>query len=200
LYLIEDGLIKLTRTSRSGSKIILSICGPGYVIGEEVLYGDSGAYYSDAEVLTESTVLRVPGEILAGAMAGNSELSAAVTGAIIHQKRSLAEKIEMLCLHDVEYRILFYLAELSSLVKPQGEGEAYQLPITQLELADLIGATRETTSTTLNQLERRGLVRLSRRLLTIPSPSELLAAASAKFGTQQDGIKATAAVSAATTA
>ena len=52
--------------------------------------------------------------------------------------------------------------------------------MTQLELADLIGATRETTSTTLNQLERRGLLKLSRRLLTVPSAEELRSAAAAR--------------------
>jgi DNA-binding IclR family transcriptional regulator len=57
--------------------------------------------------------------------------------------------------------------------------DSYQLPLTQAELADLVGATRETTSTTLNQLERRGLIKLSRRLLTIPAPSLLLSAAAA---------------------
>ena len=90
----------------------------------------------------------------------------------------------MLCLHDVEYRILHYLAELSSLMKPVENGEGYQVPITQLELADLIGATRETTSTTLNQLERRGLLKLSRRMLTIPSPDTLRSAAVAKHSSQ----------------
>ncbi len=183
LFLIEDGLIKLTRTSRSGNRIIVAICGPGHIVGEEVLYGEAPAYYAEAEVLSESVVLRVPSDVLANAMASNPQLSAAITGAIIEQKIALAQKIEMLCLHDVEYRILFYLAELSNLVRPTSDADGYQLPITQLELADLIGATRETTSTTLNQLERRGLVRLSRRLLTIPSPSNLLAAATAKFGT-----------------
>jgi CRP/FNR family transcriptional regulator len=63
-------------------------------------------------------------------------------------------------------------------VKPLVDGEGYQIPITQLELADLIGATRETTSTTLNQLERRGLLKLSRRMLTIPSESSLREATS----------------------
>lgn len=177
LYVIEEGLVKLTRTSGAGSRIILAVCGPGFVIGEEVLSGESSTYYGEAEVLTNSNVLRVPAQTLATVMRTAPDLGASLTAAIIQQKRALAEKIEMLCLHDVEHRILFYLAELSSLVAPQPDGEGYQLPITQLELADLIGATRETTSTTLNQLERRGLVRLSRRLLTIPSPNSLLAAA-----------------------
>jgi CRP/FNR family transcriptional regulator len=72
---------------------------------------------------------------------------------------------------------------LSKLVQPSDGDGSYQLPITQLELADLIGATRETTSTTLNQLERRGLVKLSRRLLTIPSPPTLRNAATEKLAT-----------------
>ena len=191
LYFIEDGLVKLTRTSGSGSRIILSICGPGHVVGEEVLGDEAPTYYSEAEVLTPANVMRIPREALTRALATHSELCSAITATIIQQKNALAEKVELLCLHDVEYRILHYLAQLASLVKPVSDGEGYQLPITQLELADLIGATRETTSTTLNQLERRGLVRLSRRLLTIPSPVTLRTAASARVN--GNGVSASAA-------
>jgi CRP-like cAMP-binding protein len=113
-------------------------------------------------------------------LASNPEVSTGFISLLVERNLALAQKVELLCLHDVEYRILFYLAELSKLVKPTEDGEGYQLPITQLELADLIGATRETTSTTLNQLERRGLVKLSRRLLTVPSPVTLRTAATAK--------------------
>lgn len=102
---------------------------------------------------------------------------------LLTQKAKLAEKVELLCLHDVEYRILHYLAELCTLVPPSGDANEYQVPITQLELADLIGATRETTSTTLNQLERRGLVKLSRRMLTVSTPAVLRAALVPKFKT-----------------
>jgi DNA-binding IclR family transcriptional regulator len=49
----------------------------------------------------------------------------------------------------------------------------YSLPLSQSELASLIGATRETTSTTLNALARRGLIKLGRRLLVVPSADNL---------------------------
>ncbi len=174
LYLIEEGLIKLTRVNDAGSRIILSIHGPDHLIGEEVFLEENPAsYYAEAEVLTSCSLFRIPREALRHALEGNPALVSPVLGYIIEQKQDLARKVELLCLHDVEYRILHYLAELSILVKPAPDGESYQLPITQLELADLVGATRETTSTTLNQLERRGLVKLSRRLLTIPSPAVL---------------------------
>ena len=181
VYYIEDGLIKLTRTNGAGGRIILAVCGIGHIIGEEVLCEGSQAYYTEAEVLTQASVYRIPRETLLRAFANNPELAGALLDHVLQRKLALAQKVELLCLHDVEYRILHYLAELSKLVKPSEDGEGYQLPITQLELADLIGATRETTSTTLNQLERRGLVKLSRRLLTIPSPLTLRDAASAKL-------------------
>jgi CRP/FNR family transcriptional regulator, anaerobic regulatory protein len=180
-YFIEDGLVKLTRTSAAGGRIIVSICGPGHLVGEEVLSEDGRTYHTEAEVLSPATLYRIPREPLKRLIASNSEFALAVICHLLEHKLELAEKVELLCLHDVEYRILHYLAELSKLVKPLESGEGYPLPITQLELADLIGATRETTSTTLNQLERRGLLKLSRRLLTISSPVTLLSAANAKL-------------------
>lgn len=177
VYFIDDGLVKLTRTNDRGGHIILCICGPGHLIGEEALTNDERHYYSEAEVLTASNLYRIPREVILSSLANNTELDNALISYLLHRKLNLAMKVELLCLHDVEYRILHYLAELSTLVKPLEDGDGYQVPITQLELADLIGATRETTSTTLNQLERRGLVKLSRRLLTIPSPATLRSAA-----------------------
>jgi CRP-like cAMP-binding protein len=189
-YFIEDGLVKLTRTSSAGGRIIVSICGPGHLLGEEVLSEDGRAYHTEAEVLSPATLYRIPREPLRRLIASNPDFALAIVSHLLEHKLVLAEKAELLCLHDVEYRILHYLAELSKLVKPLDNGDGYPLPITQLELADLIGATRETTSTTLNQLERRGLLKLSRRLLTISSPLTLLSAANAKLVENNDGVAA----------
>ena len=185
VYFIEDGLIKLTRMNTVGNRIILSICGPGHLVGIEVLSGEPRTYYTEAEVLTPATAYRIPQHTVTAAMSGSTELSAALVAYLLDRGQVLASKVELLCLHDVEFRILSCLAELSALVKQGPDGDGYQLPITQLELADMIGATRETTSTTLNQLERRGLVKLSRRLLTIPSPDTLRDAASARLSLEE---------------
>ena len=179
--------MKLTRTNDRGGHIILAICGPSHLIGEEALTSDTRIYYAEAEVLSAANLYRIPRETLLQALSHDRELDTAIISYLLHRKLNLAMKVELLCLHDVEYRILHYLAELSALVKPLEDGEGYQVPITQLELADLIGATRETTSTTLNQLERRGLVKLSRRLLTLPSPVTLRNAANGKVE-QENGV------------
>jgi CRP/FNR family cyclic AMP-dependent transcriptional regulator len=177
VFLIDEGLVKLTKTNETGAKIILAICGPGQLIGEEALSENAQTYYTEAVALTSATVQRIPGRTVSAAIGSSPELGSALIGYLLHQKLLLAEKVELLCLKDVEHRILHYLAELSNLLPQGANGDGHQIPITQLELADLIGATRETTSTTLNQLERRGLLRLSRRLLTVPSAEVLRSAA-----------------------
>src|SRR5262249_3931944 len=80
----------------------------------------------------------------------------------------LDHKVEMLTLYDVEARVMDSLAELAESMS-DGPQKPAQVPLTQSELAKLVGATRETTSTTLNVLERRGLVRLGRGRMFVPS-------------------------------
>ena len=179
LYFVEDGLIKLTRTNSSGGRLILSLCGPNDLLGEESLSGGHSEYYAEAESLTASTVYKVPWVAIKRVIAAHPELGEAFLRHMLDSKLSFARKVELLCLEDVETRILYYLADLAKLVKPSEDDLGHPLPITQLELADLVGATRETISVTLNHLERRGFVRLSRRLLTIfPQASAMAIGAS----------------------
>jgi CRP-like cAMP-binding protein len=186
VFLIEDGLVKLTHADGSAGKIILSICGPGQIVGEEALAEEQGTYYVDAVTITVGTCYRIPRSSVLSMLRNDGELGSALVSYLLKRKLDLAKKVELLCLRDVEHRILYYLAELSGLLPQVSNGDGYQIPITQLELADLIGATRETTSTTLNQLERRGLLKLSRRLLTVPSPDLLRGAANTRVSSKSE--------------
>jgi len=172
----------MTRTNAAGDRIILSIRGRGDMVGEEVLSQDEAQYQTEVEILTPANVYRIPRAALRNALSTHADWGLAFLSYLLERKLALARKVELLCLHDVEYRVLQFLADLAGLVKPLADGAGSQIPITQLELADLVGATRETTSTTLNHLERRGLLKLSRRMLTVPSPEVLRSAASSRTG------------------
>ena len=52
MFIIEEGLVKQTRTNQGGDRIILAMCGPGDIVGEEALGGAASTYAADAEVLT----------------------------------------------------------------------------------------------------------------------------------------------------
>jgi len=121
-------------------------------------------------VLQDGVIYVIPRNVLTAWADARPPAWRLIAECVTARQRELEKKIELLCLQDVEYRILFYLGELATLVGTKADSaNEHAIPLSQSELASLIGATRETTSTTLNSLARRGLVRLGRRMLVISS-------------------------------
>lgn len=176
VFLIETGLIKLTRTGNDGSRFILSVIGHHQVVGEEGLTDGACTYFAESACLTEVTGYHIPVSAFQRLLSV-PHLAASFVAYIVARDRELIQKVEMLALRDVERRLLCGLASLASLVKPSADGATFPIPMSQAEIASYIGATRETTSTTLSNLKHRKLVRLSRRLVTTVHPELLISAA-----------------------
>lgn len=175
VYYVESGLVKLYKRDNENKEIIIQILASGELFGEQALGAESTRNVS-AEILQEGVLYIIPRATFLNFCDERPALWRAVSELLITRKRDLEKKIELLCLQDVEYRILYYLAELATLFGVKS-GQEISVPLSQGELASLIGATRETTSTTLNNLARRGLIRLGRRQLIIPSLDDVRAAA-----------------------
>ncbi|MDQ6760958.1 MAG: Crp/Fnr family transcriptional regulator [Acidobacteriota bacterium] len=175
MYYLDSGLVKLYKRNGEGKEIIIQIVAPGELFGEQAL-GENGTRGMSAEILHEGVLHVIPRVSFIQFCNENPEHWHAVSELLITRKRELEKKIELLCLQDVEYRILFYLAELAGMFGVRN-GEEFSVPLSQGELASLIGATRETTSTTLNSLSRRGLIRLGRRQVILSSMDGVTAAA-----------------------
>ena len=176
IYLLESGLVKIYKRGPDNKEIILQIVGAGELFGEQAL-GTEQTRTISAEVLQEGVIYVIPRDLFLRVCEKRPELWREMTGLLTARKRELEKKIELLCLHDVEYRILYYMAELAKTFGAKSNASEYSIPLSQGELASLIGATRETTSTTLNALARRGIIRLGRRQLIVPSVEGILTAA-----------------------
>jgi CRP-like cAMP-binding protein len=176
IFFIDSGLVKTYKRGADNKEIILQITGAGEIFGEQALGSESSRTMA-AEVLQEGIIYVIPRDIFLRVCEKRPELWRDISGVLTVRKRQLEKKIELLCLRDVEYRILYYMAELARAFGAKANGSEYSIPLSQGELASLIGATRETTSTTLNTLARRGLIRLGRRQLIVPSVDGVLAAA-----------------------
>ncbi len=180
LYFLDSGLVKLFKRGEDGKEIILRIVAPGELFGEQALSGEEtrDVRNASAEVLQEGVIHVIPRTAFLSWCETRPHVWRLLAETLTARQRELDKKVELLCLHDVEYRILYYLGELAALVGSRNDGpQEYSIPLSQSELASLIGATRETTSTTLNSLARRGLVRLGRRLLVISSMDHVRSAA-----------------------
>jgi CRP/FNR family transcriptional regulator, cyclic AMP receptor protein len=176
LFFLESGLVKIHKRGDDNKEIILQIVTAGELFGEQALGGEVSRSIA-AEVLQEGVIYVIPRDIFLRVCDEHPELWREISGMLTTRKRQLEKKIELLCLRDVEYRILYYMADLAKTFGAKANGAEYSIPLSQGELASLIGATRETTSTTLNHLARKGVIRLGRRQLIVPSIDGVLEAA-----------------------
>src|SRR3984893_12933615 len=176
LYFLESGLVKIYKRGPDNKEIILQIVGAGELFGEQAP-GTEQRRMISAEVLQEGVIYVIPRDLFLRVCEKRPELWREISGLLTARKRELEKKIELLCLRDVEYRILYYMAELAKTFGAKSNASEYSIPLSQGELASLIGATRETTSPPLNALARRGVIRLGRRQLIVPSVEGILAAA-----------------------
>lgn len=176
VFFVETGLVKTYKRGDDNKEIILQIVAPGEVFGEQTLSGEQNRSCA-AEVLQEGVIFVIPRDLLLRVCERRPELWREISAFLAARKRELEKKIELLCLRDVKYRILYYMAELARALGSGAGGPGYSIPLSQGELASLIGATRETTSTTLNALAREGVIKLGRRQLIVPTIEGVLAAA-----------------------
>jgi len=175
VFFLESGLVKIYKRGEDSKEIILQIVAPGEMFGEQSL-GAEPTRSVAAEVLQEGVIYVIPRDLFLRVCEMRPELWREISTVMISRKQQLEKKIELLCLRDVEYRILYYVAELAKRFGTKTNGDC-SIPLSQGELASLIGATRETTSTTLNTLARRGVIRLGRRQLVVPSVDGVMAVA-----------------------
>ncbi len=180
IYFVDSGYVKLVQKGADGKEVILLIIPPGGLFGEEALY-ESGVRRVSAQMMQEGAIYQIPRSLLLSLAESTPEVFRGVCEVLAARQRELEQKIALLCLHDVEYRILHYLSTLPATFHTANTQE-YSIPLSQSELAHLIGATRETTSTTLNNLARRGLVRLGRRMLMVTSMEAVRHAADERSG------------------
>jgi CRP-like cAMP-binding protein len=85
----------------------------------------------------------------------------------------LYRRLEVLTTETVERRVLLTVADLAD--RSQAASPGHPMPLAQNEIAELAGATRETTSTLLNRMRRRGMVVLGRRRIEVATPDVLRA-------------------------
>jgi len=167
IYFLDTGLVKIEKMTDGGKEMLLGVVAPGEIFGEQALLGE-GAFSVSAKVLEAGTAYAIPTDLFNRFCERRPEMWRLLVQHFLAKKDELERKIEHLCLSDVKQRIMFYLNELARL-SMNADGAGSVIHISQNELASLVGATRETTSTTLNSLARQGLIVLGHRLVMIPS-------------------------------
>jgi len=167
LYVVLDGKIKLGRTSPDGRENLLGILGPGEMFGELSLF-DPGPRTSTATAVTATRLIGLGHADLDPWIRRRPEVSLAMLRALARRLRRTNDNLSDLVFRDVPGRVAKALLDLARRFGVQGDqGVHVTHDLTQEELAQLVGASRETVNKALADFQQRGWLRHEARAVVI---------------------------------
>ncbi|MFS8534664.1 MAG: Crp/Fnr family transcriptional regulator [Limnochordales bacterium] len=173
LYFICSGRVKVYRVSADGREQILHLLGDGDPIAV-VPFFDGGAYPANAEVLTDAEIAFIRFEDFERIARANPSILLRMLRLLAQRLRRAQEQIASLALKSVGGRLAQRLLDLADRHGvPVPGGIQVDLQLSRQELGNLIGASRETTTRLLQQLQREKLIRLEGSRVTILDPEGL---------------------------
>jgi len=167
LFVVLDGKVKISRAAADGRENLLSVLGPGEMFGELSLF-DPGPRTATATAVTDSVLASLDHEDLRPLLLERPGLAVHLLRALAQRLRRTNEAMADLVFSDVPGRVanaLLGLAEKFGV--DDGEGLRVQHDLTQEELAQLVGASRETVNKALSEFANRGWLRLEGRTVLL---------------------------------
>ena len=167
LFVVVEGKLKLGTSSGDGRENLLSILGPGDMFGELSLF-DPGPRTATATAVTDSKLLSLANDEVIGWVTAHPEVSLQLLGRLAQRLRRTNEVLADLVFADVPGRVAKAIMDLGEKFGVKKDDGLYvNHDLTQEELAQLVGASRETVNKALADFTTRGWVRLEPRAVVV---------------------------------
>ena len=167
LYILLTGKVKLGHTSVDGRENLLAVLGPGEIVGELTLF-DPGPRSATATAVATTELLALEHNQLMGFIDSHPTLARDMLRALAVRLRLTNTALADLVFSDVPGRVAKALLDLAERFgAPTEDGIHVPHDLTQEELAQLVGASRETINKSLAEFSSRGWIRLEGRAVTL---------------------------------
>ena len=167
LYVVLDGKVKLGRTSADGRENLLAILGPGQMFGELSLF-DPGPRSATVTAVTDTTFASLSHEDLLKWLDGRPQVARGLLSQIASRLRKANDVVADLVFSDVPGRVAKALLDLADRFgRTADDGVHVHHDLTQEELAQLVGASRETVNKALADFVHRGWIQLQGKSVVV---------------------------------
>lgn len=174
LYIVLSGKVKIGRRSPDGRENLLAVFGPSDMFGELSIF-DPGPRTSTATTVTEVSAVSMDRPALREWIAKRPEIAEQLLRVIARRLRRTNNMLADLIFTDVPGRVAKALLQLAH---DFGSHEGGMLRVThdltQEEIAQLVGASRETVNKALADFAHRGWLRLEGKSVLILEPQRLI--------------------------
>ncbi len=167
LALLARGRARVERALISGDVMPLGYRGTGDVAGECALSGGEN-YTENVVAMDDSDIVRIPTSTMTTILQSDTTVTQALVNLLLQRHAEVEERLTSLLFRPVEGRVVeFLLHAAHRWGVTDGRGTLISAPITHLEIAKVIGSTRETVTLTLGALRREGLLSVAGRRLIV---------------------------------
>jgi CRP/FNR family transcriptional regulator len=173
LFVVVRGKVKISRASSDGRENLLAVLGPGEMFGELSLF-DPGPRTATATAITDSTLASLDHDDLRPVLFERPGVAVHLLRALAQRLRRTNEAMADLVFSDVPGRVAKALLDLSDKFgEDESDGVRVQHDLTQEELAQFVGASRETVNKALSEFANRGWLRIEGRSVVLLSKDRL---------------------------
>ena len=168
MYLVQKGRIEISLITDEGKKIVLNQIGLGHSFGEIAMV-DKSPRTASAIAIENSTVIPITSLTFLETVQRCPQIAMNLLELMCERIRWVSDSVEEYAAHPLDLRLA---RRLLTLHKNFADDEGY-IEITQNDLADFAGATREATNKILINWQALGLIKLARRKIFISQPEKL---------------------------
>jgi CRP-like cAMP-binding protein len=168
VYYVLNGMIEISVLSPAGRKLTLNVVKPGELFGEIAVL-DYGTRTSSAIAAQKSNLARIDRKSLLHLMRQKPEICFELIAILCGRLRWISRQVEDQAFLPLQLR----LAKGLLMLQRRLQNKTDALVLSQSEIADFVGATREATNKTLNLWQAEGLLEMGRGQIKILDPEAL---------------------------
>jgi CRP-like cAMP-binding protein len=172
LFVVSAGAVRISVPSEQGKDAVLNLIIPGEVFGE-IAFLDGKQRAADAVAVENCELVVIERRDFMPLLQKYPEIATRLLEILCDRLRRTSEQVEDIVFFGIEVRLakaLLYLYRHAAPGSPK-----HQIRITQREISEMIGASRESTNRVLRGWQRRKWLKVERASLTIIAPQALTA-------------------------
>lgn len=174
IHIVKKGRVRVYRMTPDGKQLTLDIYEKGTILGDMELLGQDRIPEAYAEAIDEGVICTITPDELRKLVERYPTIGVNVIRHLSRRLRAAERELEAMAYQRVDQRLARKLVDLGQRFGVKTErGTLIQARLTQQELAEMIGATRETLAHTLGDFRRRGLLATERHQVVIRDAERL---------------------------
>ena len=176
LFAVCTGTVRIGVASRDGREAVFNLIRQGEVFGEIALF-DGRPRTATETAMTDCELMAIDRGNFVSLLENQPEIALKLIGVLCTRLRHTSEQAEDILFGDLSERLAKHLLRLTRLIEFEASGSNDRILITQREIGQMIGSSRESTNKQLQEWKGRNWIRIERGSITVLAPEALAAIA-----------------------